>query len=355
MEASAEVPERNSGATFRLAALGTFFALLLVAELVCRLLAGSGLLYRHFDFSGALTSLPEIEDRLGAFRSEPRRVVLLGDSVLGATALWERGERDPRRDSLSAALGRELRAHGRTAISLGADGLLLPDIHSLEDPVVAASPESVLLLLNFRMFAPEFQEGSRAFSRDFLSGPATLARGRRGEPELSRWLFDRATRDVALFRTTQLLRTLWYFPTQRDALRRLAEPLFRPSDGGDLREAALRLRIAAFYRGDWKTPSPAFEALSALVAELHARGVRLAVVLAPQNPEVVDDVGDREAFERNRSLLRARLAQRHPDIGYWDLSDRYPPERFLDHCHLDARGNRLLARELAALLAGGAA
>jgi hypothetical protein len=193
------------------AAVIVFFGLLLSSELVCRVLTASGALHRRADFSGALTSLADVRDRVRAFANAPRRVVLLGDSVLGGTALWEHDVPRPRAVSLGAELANALRERGRTALHLGADGLLLPDIDTLAREAAEPAPESVLLLLNARMFAPEYQAAGKERSRDFLAGPP---RAGLEETQLSRRVFEGASRNVALFRTTQLLRTIWYFPTQ---------------------------------------------------------------------------------------------------------------------------------------------
>lgn len=329
------------------AAVLTFLLLLGTTEVVCRAFASSGFLYRRLDVSGALTSVPEIEDRLRA--GGPGAVVLLGDSVLGGTALWEHHVEHPRAQSLGAALAKELAAAGERTVGLGADGLLLPDIEPLARKAADARAGTVLLLLNFRMFASEFQAPERAASRDFLARPRGDGGEKVEEASLSRTLFDGAARDLATFRTAQSLRTLWYFPTQKDALQRMVDPFFGPEESDDVREAALRLKIAPYYKDPWSPASPAFHALTRISAELKRRGVPLAVALSPQNPEVVDSVGDRTVFEKNRALLAASLAR--TSRALLDLSTAYPAESFLDHCHLTAEANRRLAAELATLVA----
>jgi hypothetical protein len=335
--AAAHAKARNAAAVL------TFVLLLVATELVCRAFASSGFLYRRLDVSGALTSVPEIEDRL---RSRgPGAVVLLGDSILGGTALWEHRVEHPRARALGAALAKELAASGRGTVGLAADGLLLPDLEPLARKAADARAGSVLLLLNFRMFAAEFQTPERAISRDFLVPPRAGGGEKAQEASLSRTLFDGAARDLATFRTAQLLRTLWYFPTQKDALQRLVEPFFGPEETDDVREAALRLKIAPYYKDAWSPASPAFHALLRISLEMKRRGVPLAVALAPQNPEVVEGVGDRATFEKNRALLAASLARTSRPL--LDLSAKYPAESFLDHCHLTADGNHALAADLA--------
>lgn len=337
----------SSGAPVsRRAVVCTFAALLAFTEIACRVFAATGFLYRRFDLSGALTSLAEVDDRLRIVHSDPRAVVLLGDSVLGGTALWEHREPRAREAALASGLRRELARTGRASVSLGADGLLLPDLQALAQPIAEAHPGAVLLLVNFRMLASEFQSTERATSRDFLAPARPHGSTGSPEPVLSRLLFTEASRHVALFRTAQLVRVLWYFPTQRDAIQRLVDPLFSPDQSDDVREAALRLKIAPIYRETWRMDAIALRAARDLVRTLSVRGIRTVVALAPQNPAVVEAVGDPEAFRRNRALLRETLAP----ATLHDLADRYPDDLFLDHCHLTAEGNQLLAVELARIL-----
>ncbi len=89
-------------------------------------------LYRRLDFSGSLTSLPELQERIAWNARRPRPVFLLGDSVLGATALWEHRLEHPRRLTIPARLAPPAAAAGWSVQSLGADGLLLPDLEAID-------------------------------------------------------------------------------------------------------------------------------------------------------------------------------------------------------------------------------
>ena len=161
-------PERvGPDRAFVAGAAATFFLLVLVAEAAARWAAGSGWLYRRLDFSGSLTSLPELEQRIAWNAGRPRPVFLLGDSVLGATALWEHRLAHPRRLTIPARLAPQAAAAGWSVQSLGADGLLLPDLEAI-DRAIGAAPARRLIVLNVRMFATEFSAPGKALSRDFL-------------------------------------------------------------------------------------------------------------------------------------------------------------------------------------------
>ena len=328
--------------------------LLLAGELGSRWAVGSGALYRRFDFSGTLTSLPELRDRIAWTASRPRPVFVLGDSVLGATALWEHRIPSPRRQTVPAYLAGGAQADGWSVTSLAADGLLLTDLAAIGREVDASTPSRILVVLNVRMFATEFGEPAKALSRDFLrpalaealpgSGPTA------GADSLEERLSAASVRGSYLMRTTRQLQPLWYFPTRRDAFRRLLEPSRAgnesAADGStdvDLQEAALHLKVDPYYRSRWEPASLAFRALAALLDEVRGRD-RVVVVLSPQNPEFV---ADPETFAWNRRVLDAFVASRRdPSLVYRDFGDRYPSDRFLDHCHLTPQGNREYAEAL---------
>ncbi len=138
-------------------------------EIFLRVTVPAGFWYRHFDLSGDMTSLAEIRDRLSFAAPPDHRVLLLGDSVLGASALMEHDISQARLQALSIRLKQNLRASGVKAISLGSDGLLLPDIEGLTSEFLGHPPEKILLLLNFRMFSKEFGEGPKALSAETSS------------------------------------------------------------------------------------------------------------------------------------------------------------------------------------------
>lgn len=331
---------------FLAGAAAAFFALLLAAELAARLAVGSGLLYRRIDFSGTLTSLPELRDRIAWNASRPRPVFVLGDSVLGASALFEHRVPRPRRHSVPAFLVPAAAAAGLSVVSLAADGLLLPDLAAIAREIRRAPPARLLVVLNVRMFAPEFADPAKSIARDFLIPALARPPAADGVPvrpqTLEDGLAEWSARISCLARTAWQLQPLWYFPTRRDAFRRLLEP--EPGEASrDVEEAALHLKVDPYYRGRWDPASPAFRALAALLDE--ARGREAAVVvLTPQNP---DFVSDRETFAANRRVLGAFLAARNdPFFVFLDLADAFPSDRFLDHCHLTPAGNREYAETL---------
>ena len=276
---------------------------------------------------------------------------LLGDSVLGASALLEHRTPDARRQTIPTFLAQDAGASGRSVESLGADGLLVPDLEAISGEVGAVPRPRLLIVLNVRMFAPEFNDPAKAVSRDFLLPDlvgvlpdASLAASADSlDQRLSRW----SVQYSFLLRTARLLQPLWYFPTRRDFFRRLLEPESSSPEDAEVRDAALRLKVAPYYRDRWSPAGLPFVALGQLIEGLKT-SERAVIVLTPQNPEFIEDA---ETFAWNRRVLKEFIAARAPaSLVYEDLADRFPPASFLDHCHLTPAGNREYAGVLSRLI-----
>ena len=322
-----------------------FLGLLLLAELFCRWGSSQGLWYRHWDFTGSLVGAAEAGERLdGASRRGPW-VLALGDSVLGPTSLLENRRPNAKSSTLARELEEAARPSGQTVLSLGADGILVPDLEGL---VALAgrhpAPQQVLLLLNARMFAPQYRSGTQALSREFLEPYLGGDRGGLPQPGWG----DGAERHWALFRVAQLFKTLWYVPTQKAAIQRWLESLGLGPADEDLRLELLKRQVAPFYDpAPWEESSLPFRSLDRLLGDLRERGLPVFVAFTPQNAAFLGPDLDQAAFRLNRERLgrfvRARLAD---PTQYLDLAEGWDPTLFLDHCHLTAEGNQSLATRL---------
>jgi len=327
------------------------------SELFCRWAAGAGLWYRHWDFTGDLTSLPEVQDRLHSVSGKTPRLLILGDSVLGPTALREHRASFPREQSLSSNLKNEFWRDHWTALSLGADGLLLPDVEALGLEILKDPPQKILLILNMRMFAPEFLQGSKALSRAFFREefpPEVSASFKPEKPsEVGALVENWSCRHWVLFRTCNLLKTLWYFPSRKDFFQSLLENLGPPPDE-DLRQASLKFKIAPYYEyRPWDADSIPFQSLDRFLRRLSKAQVPVQVILTPQNLDFLGGLLNRDGFAQNRKFLASFLGNKKDRfIRYEDWSGRYPSRYFLDHCHLTPEGNAKMASDLRVLLQG---
>jgi hypothetical protein len=339
----------------------SFFGLLLLAELSLRLSVPTGFWYRHFDFSGDMTSLAEMRDRIRYSAPAEHRILLLGDSVLGASALMEHRIPDARQETLSFFLRNELEGKDLYALSLGSDGMLLPDIEGLSVEFSSHPPEKILLLLNFRMFAKDFTEGSKALSRNFLLPdlPEDIQKRLALEipPTAEAQLSDRLYGDMCgswfLFRETQMAKTLWYYPSQKDFFQRQLERLLGTNETeSDIVEAALKQKVVPYYQPYlWDPNALPLTCLRRVLDQWTAQHIPVVVVLTPQNKKFLGNYLDEPSFEKNRKSLAAFLKPYSSfSMVYEDWADRYPSTLFLDHCHLTPEGNAQYAKDLAKLL-----
>lgn len=341
----------------------SFFGLLLAAEVFLRATVPLGSWYRHFDLSGDMTSLAELKDRIRYAVPSDQRILLLGDSVLGASALMEHRIPDARTQTLSHLLNQELAPTGLHSLSLGSDGLLLPDIEGMEPLMVEPKPEKILLLLNFRMFSKDLAEGPKALSRSFLLSNlrGDIQRRVLPDPPLSAEarLSDRLYADMCdgwfLFRETQMAKTLWYYPSQKDFFQRQLERVVGRNDmEADIIEAALKQKVAPYYQPYlWDKGALPLTCLRDILDQWAQLHIPVVVVLTPQNQKYLGSYLDKPSFNENRKILAGILKPYlNRGMTYQDWANRYPSTSFLDHCHLTPDGNQQYAKDLAALLEG---
>jgi hypothetical protein len=335
--------------------LASFVFCLALSEMSARWAVARNFCYNHWDFTGDLTSLPEARDRIHSTDGLPHRLFFLGDSVLGPSALKEHRVPHSRQASLSAFLSQTAEPLGWTPFSLGADGLLLPDLEALGGEFQTDPPEQVVLILNMRMFAADFEKG-QALSRSFLLPDLPLefqtALSHKGKFPLDERMEAWLCLHWVLFREAKLLRTLWYYPSQKDFFQSSLEKWLGSQDDQDLREAALKLKVAPYYAPHvWNPQSAPFKSLDRLLKGLHHSHIPVLVLFTPQNFPFLDDPFDARDFSKNQRVLASLL--KNPQYGplrYLDWSGRFPPNLFLDHCHLTPEGNLLLASDLVRVL-----
>ena len=344
--------------------LGVLFALMglfLTAEILLRATVPMGFWYRHLDISGDMASLSEVKDRIHYSTPQSRPTFLLGDSILGASALTEHHVPQARSKTLSRFLVSQLGARNQSALSLGSDGNLLTDILALNTEIQPQPTDHILLILNFRMFAEEFAGGSKSLSRYFFEPDLPVDLQSRVQPDtppsqevrLSDGLYTLMSRHWFLFRETQMMKTLWYYPSQKDFFQHLLETVVGQNDAqADMVEAALKQKIASYYKSySWDPNALPLTCLQRILTSWKENHVHVTLVLSPQNPDFLGDYLDKPSFQKNRVILDQFMkSYLSPDIHYEDWADHYPSTMFLDHCHLTPEGNERYATDLIQLM-----
>ncbi len=354
----------NFSKSFYLGILTSLFGLTLSAEIALRMTVPTGFWYRHFDISGDMTSLAELRDRIQFFPkndSGERPILLLGDSVLGASALMEHRIPGAREKTLTSFLRKDFQNTKEFPLSLGSDGLLLPDIEALTPEFLPRKPSEILLLLNFRMFSQEFNEGTKALSRYFLKDhlpqdvQQRIGNDPKSNPEsrLSDGLYEFLSRHWFLFRETQTAKTLWYYPSQKDFFQRILEKIVGQNETQlEIVEAALKQKIASYYQPYlWDSRELPLTCLKVVLDQWEAQHIPVLVVMTPQNKKFMGDYLDEASFDKNRKILSGFMKPYQKEgMLYFDWAEHYPSSDFLDHCHLNQQGNEKYAKELADLL-----
>ena len=349
---------------FLAGALASFFGLLLFCEALLRVAVPAGLCYRFLGLPADMTSLAEVRDRLEAgFSGKPggEKLIVLGDSVLGASALMERRLPEARQKTLAAFLKEPLAQRGYQSLSLGSDGLLLADIEGLSTEFLSRPPGRILLLLNFRMFSKDFAEGPKALSRNFLlpdlpediQNRLAPAKAPEAEALLSDRLYAWMCDHWFLFRETQAAKSFWYYPSQKDFFQRQLEKVVPKSEADmDILEAARKQKIAPYYQAYlWEERALPLACLKRVLDQWVEHHIPVQVVLTPQNARFLGNDLDKPSFKRNREILAQFLkAYSWQGVSYQDWAGRFSPDFFLDHCHLTPEGNRKYAGDLGQLL-----
>jgi hypothetical protein len=176
------------------------------------------------------------------------------------------------------------------------------------------------------------------------------------ESRLSDSLYAGLCRDWVLFRETQMAKTLWYYPSQKDFFQSVLERVVGKNDEmQDIEEAALLQKIAPYYQPYfWEKDALPLQRLQKILDQWAQLHISVTVVLTPQNRKFLGSYLDSSSFEKNRKTLALLMKTKtRPGFSYEDWSGRYPSAFFLDHCHLNPEGNEQYALDLTRLLIGG--
>jgi hypothetical protein len=150
-----------------------------------------------------------------------------------------------------------------------------------------------------------------------------------------------------LFKTLYQARGFWFSPNPQAAFQRLVERIFGDPLDADLRDAILRSRVESYYAPRlWKETDLQILKLLQLVRHASAQGSRALVVMAPQNVHFFETQESIPQLQENVERLSALLSG-VSGVRFRSFLETYPPEYFLDHCHLSPQGNQKFAEAIA--------
>ena len=305
--------------------------------------------YRFLDVTGYTTSIHEINDRLKYYRSLDTNVLLLGDSILGPSALLENVVDRSRDQTLTKFLQEELNPQNIKAVNFGADGLLLPDMATISQEVVKHDFPLTILLINMRMLSDVFNTPAKAFFNSNLALNSTLETTEQAAGDV---IFDTLAKSLVSFRRLQQLRSLWFMPNPESVFQRMIEQ-FSPVKDRDFKEMTLRQKVSQFYQS--KTPDNQdyfFVALNKILELYMKNNQSLLIVFSPQNPEFVYGRNIKELLNSKISAISNEVARyQTAKIKFTSYAEAYKrSDIFLDHCHLTPEGNKLFAKDLVKLI-----
>jgi len=292
------------------------------------------------------------------------RVVLLGDSVVYGGALGEHGDRDWRQRDLSALLRQRLDQAfpGRRVcvMNLGMNGALPADVEQVGRLLRGCPVDLWIMDVGLRSFSSDFCEEGKRLSRPWLADLDIDAHGSCYFRDASNWFAEIEARASALalnhcavYRLRDFLQARAFNLCPADSCRDLRDRANRTLQARAVRNSSdddLVLLLKARQRLSsisLEPDHPQRQALERLLAGLRERGEKVVVFYARENPDVIDELIDRERYARLSAKLCGLIESGSPEnIAFVPGVTAIPPECYLDHVHVDARGYQILVDHL---------
>jgi hypothetical protein len=328
-------------------ALGVAIFILLV-----EIAASIALRSLSFGFSG-LENVEEVLLKLRAAPPSQPYILVLGDSVMVEGALEKARVAAAREHSIAARLGRilEAKAPGSRVVSLAMEGALANDYSALERIIEKhyRLPAVVVMQLDYRLLSPTNDPAN--LSRDWLQLYATGDAGEGVTVDLKP--IDKVSRPIDAFVREQILLDSDAYVLLRGG-RRLAKECFvnalvrRPELPPTREDSVIRLLVTRYYRSDSRLAAGRpMAAVERVIDRLLARHIPVLVCFTPANFEYLGDRINAPMYEFNVSEFQELLRRRYQSDARFRLAvfeGSIPARLFLDHSHLSADGNELMAR-----------
>lgn len=290
--------------------------------------------------------------KLNRFLAAPApRAIFIGDSVINGVSLGEHGDHLWREHTIDTVF-QKLSPQWST-VNLGFNGALPCDLYYLYRNYLKNIPLELLVFdIGIRSFATDFEAESASLSRPWLQKftwhdkllAANIANDPRQsiENRMGIWLINHS-----------------YFFALRDFLqwRYMGGPLsqvlpatvknWRGGGGQEDDLAALLPAKARYARIQIKTESRQVGCLRGLLQGLSATDTPTIVFLSHEKPGSEDILLNKKDIQRLRNDLKFLILQSAgPSIQYIEKIPDLKAELYLDHIHVNATGNALIAREL---------
>ncbi|MCA9319222.1 MAG: hypothetical protein KDB53_00735, partial [Planctomycetes bacterium] len=283
-----------------------------------------------FDGLSSPSALREcLRQIIASSRREEEPWIFIGDSVLRAGVLRAHGDPDPENHTLVAAVRRRT---DQPVYDLGFEGLVVRDAKAMLDALHdLAQPEEMGRALTWLQLTPRY-------ASPFIADDQT-----------SRPIFDALSDQEAWSSLDSARRRLGLSDAQlwwQFQIRQRIPPDLVPRDS-PTEPDLLRARVRPHFMG-----TPSHERLRiyddvgpASRVQSHI-GEFLVSYATPLNAAFLDPADGARAFEAPWSQFEDPFNPAWNFVTTWPDDGRFGPEHFLDHCHLSAAGNELLAERL---------
>jgi hypothetical protein len=259
----------------------------------------------------------------------------------------------PHEHSIATRLGRmlEAKAPGSRVVSLAMEGALANDYSALERIIEkhCRLPAGVVMQLDYRLLSPTNDQAN--LSRDWLRLDAGDDAGDGVTADFKP--IAKVVRPIDAFVREQMLLNSDAYVLLRGG-RRLARERFvsalvrQPESPPTREDSVIRLLVTRYYGSDSRLAAGRpMAAVESVIDRLLARRIPVLVCFTPANFEYLGDRINAPMYEFNVSEFRELLRRRYQSNARFRLAvfeGSIPARLFLDHAHLSADGNELMAR-----------
>jgi hypothetical protein len=296
--------------------------------------------------------------RLAEFRG--KKIILLGDSLVAGQVMREHGDTKWRRHTLSALLQRHFdrTERGKTLVmNLGMNGIQPADLETQVEALLPMQPDVIVIDISLRSFSKDFAAADKVYSRPWLRpGLALDAKGQllqvAGEGGLGGALDRALFNSWITYRIRDMVRSRLLQGEPRDLAQGLRTWLESAGASKAIAGPAAEMRLLLQVRGRYASATlepgnPQLDAWGRMLSKLEAAGQRAIVFYATESPRLLPSLIDREDYDRLLAELDGTVRRHGGErVTYLAANPGIPDEMFLDHVHVDVRGNRIYAESL---------
>jgi hypothetical protein len=242
-------------------------------------------------------------------------------------------------------------------LNLGMNGMLPADLETLVDSLLPIRPDRLVIDVGLRSFSADFTKHDTLYSRSWLrpsSAGGGLLFDKRGllaqsgqTGAIERVLLN----NWATYRVRDILRARYIGGEPAGVVSRLRDELEGKSggaDGGPGAEMRLLMQVRSRYASANLDPANLqVAAFSRMIRKMKAANQRAVVFYATESPRLRGSLMEPQDYDPLITKLRQLVeAEGGGLVTYLPANLGLDDSMFLDHVHVDAKGNRIYAETL---------